>query len=307
LERDKGIVVYKRTGFYEQGPRQGGFFFNNMRMKIAIQGETGSFHEVAARQYFINNEIEIVPCTTFDMTLMAVKDKLADFAVMAIENARSGSILYNYTLIRESGMKILGEHNLRIKQNLMALPGQTLTDIKEIRSHPIALAQCMTFLNHLRDVTLVETDDTAGSARIINENKLKGVATIASTGAARIYSLEIIAAGIETYKKNYTRFLVLGGEKDAKSDGNKVSICFSTGHKPGSLAAVLVRLAELEINLTKIQSVPRLNGEWEYLFYLDLELNEDHDIGLIKNVLANYTSNLEVLGVYNKGDKLYES
>jgi prephenate dehydratase len=165
----------------------------------------------------------------------------------------------------------------------------------------------MTYLNHLRGVTLVETDDTAGSAKYISENQIKGVAAIASASAAEIYGLEILAPGIETYKKNYTRFLILGNEKDAKTDGNKVSICFSTGHQPGSLAAVLVRLAELDINLTKIQSVPRLNGEWEYLFYLDLELNPDHDIALIEDVLENYTSNLEVLGIYNKGDKLYES
>ena len=276
-------------------------------MKIAIQGEKGCFHEVAARQYFNNNGIDIVPCTTFDLTLMAVKDNLADFAMMAIENARSGSILYNYTLIRESGMKILGEHNLRVKQNLMALPGQTIMAIREIRSHPIALAQCMTFLNHLRGVILIESDDTAGSARYISENQLKCVAAIAPSIAAEIYSLEILAAGIETYKKNYTRFLVLGKEKDARKDGNKVSISFLTDHKPGSLAAVLVRLAELDINLSKIQSVPRLNGEWEYMFYADLELKPDHDIDLIKNVLENYALNLEVLGIYNKGEKLYES
>jgi len=276
-------------------------------MKISIQGEKGSFHEVAARQYFSNESIDIVPCTTFDQTLMAVTDNAADFAIMAIENARSGSILYNYTLIRESGMKILGEHNLRIRQNLMALPGQTIMAIREIRSHPIALSQCMTWLNHLRGVTLIESDDTAGSAKYISENRLKGVAAIAAAAAAEIYGLEIIAPGIETYKKNYTRFLILGKEKDANTDGNKISICFSTGHKPGSLAAVLVRLAELDINLSKIQSVPRLNGEWEYLFYLDLELNPDHDIALIEDVLENYTTNLEVLGIYNKGDKLYES
>ncbi|MCX6328586.1 MAG: prephenate dehydratase [Bacteroidia bacterium] len=276
-------------------------------MRISIQGEKGCFHEVAARQYFNNEPIEIVPCTTFDATLMALKDGHSDFAIMAIENARSGSILYNYTLIRESGAKIIGEINLRIKQNLMALPGQTIISIREIRSHPIALSQCMTYLNHLRGVTLVETDDTAGSAKYISENRLTGVAAIAPASAAEIYGLEILAPGIETYKKNYTRFLILGNEKDAKTDGNKVSICFSTGHKPGSLAAVLVRLAELDINLSKIQSVPRLNGEWEYLFYLDLELNPDHDIALIEDVLENYTSNLEVLGIYNKGDKLYES
>ena len=276
-------------------------------MRISVQGEKGCFHEVAARLFFSSEEVEIVYCTSFDLTLMAVKEDKADLAAMAIENARSGSILSNYTLIRESGMKIIGEINLRIKQNLMALPGQTLVSIREIRSHPIALEQCMTFLSRLRGITLVEADDTAGSARQIGENKLTGVATIASVAAAEIYGLEIIAPGIETYRKNYTRFVIVGEEKDARADGNKVSICFSTGHEPGSLAAVLVRLAELDINLSKIQSVPRLNGDWEYLFYADLELKPDHDMGLIKNVLENYTTNLEVLGVYNKGEQLHES
>jgi prephenate dehydratase len=276
-------------------------------MRTAIQGEKGSFHEVAARLFFVDETIDIVPCTTFDLTLLAVKEGKAEFAAMAIENARSGSILSNYTLIRESGMKIIGEINIRIKQNLMALPGQQLIAIREIRSHPIALSQCMTYLSHLRGVTLVETDDTAGSARYISENKLKGVGTVASAASAEIYGLEILAHGIETYKKNYTRFLILGDQKDARTDGNKVSICFSTGHQPGSLAAVLVRLAELDINLSKIQSVPRLNGDWEYMFYADLELKPDHDMGLVKNVLENYTTNLEVLGIYNKGAQLHES
>ncbi len=276
-------------------------------MRTSIQGEKGSFHEVAARLFFENEIIDIVPCTTFDLTLLAVKEGKADFAAMAIENARSGSILSNYTLIRESGMKIIGEINLRIKQHLMALPGQQLIAIREIRSHPIALSQCMTYLSHLRGVILVETDDTAGSARYISENKIKGVGTVASKAAAELYGLEILAPGIETYKNNYTRFLILGDEKDARADGNKVSICFSTGHQPGSLAAVLVRLAELDINLSKIQSVPRLNGDWEYMFYADLELKPDHDLGLVKNVLENYTTNLEVLGIYNKGGQLHES
>jgi prephenate dehydratase len=276
-------------------------------MKIAIQGEAGCFHEVAARQYFNYDVIEIVPCATFDLTLNTLTAGEADFAIMAIENARSGSILYNYTLIRESGMKILGEHNLRIRQNLMALHGQLITDIREIRSHPIALAQCMTFLNQFPGMTLIESDDTAGSARMISENKLIGVAAIASSNAAELYGLEILASGIETYKQNYTRFLVVGSEDKGNKKGNKVSICFSTGHKPGSLAAVLVKLAELEINLSKIQSVPRLNGEWEYMFYLDLELSKNTNSDVIKRVLEKYTSNLEVLGVYFKGDMLYES
>ena len=226
---------------------------------------------------------------------------------MAIENARSGSILYNYTLIRESGIKILGEHNLRIKQNLMALPDQQITDISEIRSHPIALAQCMTFLNQFPGVTLIESDDTAGSARQVSEYKLKGVAAIAPAIAAEIYGLKVLAEGIETYKQNYTRFLVVGSEDKGNKKGNKVSICFSTGHKPGSLAKILVKLAELEINLSKIQSVPRLNGEWEYMFYLDLELHKNTNSDVIRRVLEKHTSNLEILGVYFKGDMLYES
>lgn len=300
--------MYNEEKYRCKVPGNGDFLFKKYEvMKISIQGENGSFHEVAARIYFKNEPVDIVPCSTFDQTLMAVNEGAADIAIMAIENARSGSILYNYTLIRESGMKIAGEINLRIRQNLMALPGQTIMAIREIRSHPIALSQCMTYLNHLRGVLLVESEDTAGSARLIKENDLKGVATIASSAAAEIYGLEILAAGIETYKKNYTRFLVLEKEEKAKRDGNKISICFSTGHQPGSLAAVLVRLAELDINLSKIQSVPRLNGEWEYMFYLDLELKPDHDIELVKNVLENFTTNLEVLGIYNKGDKLYES
>jgi len=276
-------------------------------MKISIQGEKGSFHEVAARQYFHNEPIEIVPCSSFDLTLRAVKENLADFAMMAIENARSGSILSNYTLIRESGMKILGEHNLRIVQNLMALPGQTISEIKEIRSHPIAFNQCMSYLSHLKGITLIETDDTAGSARYISEKKLKGVAAISSAISAGMYGLDIIAPGIETYKKNYTRFLMVGDQKHSCKGGNKVSISFCTGHKPGSLATVLVRLAELEINLSKIQSVPRLNGDWEYMFYADLELNPGHDFDLIKDILDNYALELDVLGIYKKGDKLYES
>jgi len=276
-------------------------------MKIAIQGETGCFHEVAARQYFNYDVIDIVPCSTFDLTLNTLIDGEADFAIMAIENARSGSILYNYTLIRESGMKILGEHNLRIRQNLMALHGQQITDIREIRSHPIALAQCMAFLNQFPGMTIVESDDTASSARIIREHQLKGVAAIASSNAAEINDLDILASGIETYKKNYTRFLIIGGEEKGNKKGNKVSICFSANHKPGSLATILVKLADLEINLSKIQSVPRLNGEWEYMFYLDLELSKNTNSDVIKRVLKEYTNNLEVLGVYFKGDMLYES
>jgi len=276
-------------------------------MKVTVQGERGSFHEVAARQYFNYDEIEIVPCSTFEQTISRMINGDGEFAVMAIENARSGSILSNYTLIRESGMKILGEHNLRIVQNLMALPGQTIGDIKEIRTHPIAIIQCMAFLSQHPNITLIESDDTAGSARDISENKIMGAAAIASSVAADLYGLNILAPGIETYKQNYTRFLIVGPEDHGNKRGDKVSICFSTGHKPGSLAKVLVLMAELDINLSKIQSVPRLNGEWEYLFYLDLEIHKNTSAEVIKRVLEHHTNNLEILGVYFKGDMLYES
>ncbi|HEX2970646.1 MAG TPA: prephenate dehydratase domain-containing protein [Bacteroidales bacterium] len=276
-------------------------------MKIAIQGETGSFHEEAARKYFSYDEIEVVPCASFDLTLKSVVDGDADFAVMAIENARSGSILYNYTLIRESGMKILGEQNLRIRQNLMALKGQKIDEINEIRSHPIALAQCMSFLNEHPGITLIETEDTAASARIISQKQLKNVAAIAPLRAAEIYDLDVLAEGIETYKQNYTRFLVVGREDKGNKAGNKVSICFCTGHRPGSLAAVLVILANLNINLSKIQSVPRLNGEWEYMFYCDLELDKHTKSEIIHRILEHHTSNLEILGVYFKGEMSYDN
>jgi prephenate dehydratase len=290
-----------------RAPGKGPFFLTNFEMKIAIQGEKGSFHDVAARQYFGSDTIELVECPTFDMTVNTAKQGIADFAVMAIENARSGSILYNYTLLRESGLKVFGEHNVRIKQNLMALPGQMITGIREIRSHPIALAQCMEFLNQYPEITLIESADTAGSARIISENNLYGVAAIGPSSAAKIYDLNILAEGIETYKKNYTRFLVIGNKENQNFRGNKVSVCFATGHKPGSLAAVLVLLAEMNINLSKIQSVPRLNGDWEYMFYLDLELGNETNAGMVEKALEKHTSNMEVLGVYNKDNMLYES
>jgi prephenate dehydratase len=276
-------------------------------MKISIQGEAGCFHDLAARQFFCDDSIEIVPCSTFDATLNAVKEGVADFAVMAIENARAGSILYNYTLIRESGLKILGEHNLRVRQNLMALPGQTIEEIREIRSHPIAFSQCMNFLVKHPEITLIESDDTAGSAKLIRKESLKGVGAIASSNAAQLYGLEILSSGIETYQMNYTRFLVVGTKSEEIWNGNKASVCFSLNHKPGALAAVLVKLADMQINISKIQSVPKLNGGWEYMFYLDLELGQDCGIETIQNGLNEYTTDLEVLGVYNKGEKLYES
>ena len=274
---------------------------------VAIQGEKGSFHEMAANLYFRDESIVLVPCSTFDETVDSVLQGRAEYAVMAIENARTGSILYNYNLIRESQLKIIGETRLRIRQNLMALPGTAIDALSEIRSHPIALTQCMEFLNTLKGVILIETDDTAGSARIISEQRLAGTGTVASASAADIYGLEILAGGIETYKKNYTKFHIIGNESVMSTVGDKASVCFATGHKPGSLARVLMILADMDINLSKIQSVPRLNGNWEYMFHVDLELSTASKMDHILRALEEHTMNLEILGIYNKDNNLYES
>ena len=276
-------------------------------MKVSIQGIAGCFHEMAAKQYFKDKNIEIVPCSSFDSTLNAALGGTADYAVMAIENARSGSILQNYTLIRESGMKILGEHNLRIVQNLMALPGQTIEAIHTVRSHPIALAQCMNYLQQRTEWALVESEDTAEAAREIGEKKLYGTAAIAPKAAAEIYGLEIMAPSIETYKQNYTKFLVIGYQSQCVDYGNKISVCFSTRHEAGALAKVLVRLADRNINLSKIQSVPKFCKEWEYMFYCDLETPKDITSEIVSRILRDHVNDLEILGIYKKGEMQYDS
>lgn len=276
-------------------------------MVIAIQGDRGSFHEMAANQYFTDKSLQIQPCLTFDTTIGAVLKQEADIAVMAIENARAGSILYNYSLIRESGLKVLGEHNLRIKQNLMALPGQSIDMIKKIWSHPVAISQCMEFLNMHPAISLIESNDTAASARKIKEKNIKKTGAIASDYAAELYELEILAPGIETYKKNYTRFLIVGKENSDWQDADKASVCFSLQHEAGSLAKLLTLLAERNINLSKIQSVPKINGGWEYLFYIDLEFDKTVHIHDLIQLLENNTNDLEILGFYKKGNKIYES
>ena len=276
-------------------------------MKIAIQGDRGSFHEVAVKRYFNGISLQVYPCSTFDVTIESVIKHKADLALIAIENSRSGSLLYNYSLIRESGLKVLGECNMRIRQNLMALPGQSIDLIKEIWSHPVALSQCMDFLNRYPEIVLIESPDTAASARKISENQITGVAAIGADIAASMYSLKILAHGIETYKLNYTRFLVVGKDNHDWNGADKASVCFSLGHQPGSLASLLMLLAEMDINLSKIQSVPKINGGWEYLFYLDLEFDDKVNVNDLVHVLERNCNDLEILGIYKKGNKLYES
>lgn len=276
-------------------------------MRIAIQGERGSFHEVAANQYFKGSLFDLVTCSSFDLTVDSVVKEKADMAVIAIENARFGSILYNYSLLRESGLKIIGEHNMRITQNLMTLPGQLIEDIREIWSHPIAIAQCHEFLNRFPDIKLIEKEDTAGSARVIHDTGAKGIAAIGSRLAAELYKLQVLAENIETNKLNYTRFLILSREMEYSEGINKASVCFALEHEPGSLASLLTLLSNEGVNLTKIQSVPRMIKDWEYLFYLDLDFEKKNDVNKIFDILNKNTSDLEILGVYNKRQIIYDS
>jgi len=277
--------------------------------KIAIQGGYGAFHEIAAIHYFENENIEIVPKNTFKDLFQALQQGLVDFGITAIENSLAGSILPNYTLLLESNMKIIGEIYLRIKQNLVALPGQTINDIKEIYSHPMALLQCQKFFEDYPHIKLIDSVDTALSAKDIRDNKLLGIGAISSTLAAQKYNLEIVSAGIETNKKNYTRFLILeekNGKIKKNANVNKSSITFALAHKIGCLSKVLSILSYYDINLSKVQSMPIIGKEWEYQFYVDLEID---DYGLYRQAveaIRPFTSNLQILGEYMKGKSIME-
>ncbi|HBH48501.1 MAG TPA: prephenate dehydratase [Bacteroidales bacterium] len=277
--------------------------------RIAIQGGYGAFHEIAAIKYFGDENIEIVPRNTFKDLFKALKDGLVDFGITAIENSLAGSILPNYNLLLESNMKVIGEIYLRIKQNLVALPGQTMADISEVFSHPMAILQCQNFFDNYPEVKLVDSLDTALSAKKIADEKLTGIAAIASDLAAKKYKLDIVAEEIETNKKNYTRFLILqdrNGGSFHDSDINKVSISFAVSHQYGSLSKILSIFSFHEINLTKIQSMPIIGKDWEYQFYVDLEVNDYEQYKHALKAIKPFTSDVHILGEYYSGIKLLD-
>jgi len=277
--------------------------------KIAIQGGYGAFHEIAAIKYFGSEDIEIVPRNTFKDLFKALKEGKVDYGITAIENSIAGSILPNYMLLLESNMRIIGEVYLKITQNLVALPGQTIDDIKEVLSHPMAILQCQQFFDNYPHIKLVEADDTALSAKLISDKKLYGVGAISSRLAAKKYNLEIIVESIETNDKNYTRFLILqaknGNEIDIK-EINKASISFALAHKIGSLSKVLSILSYYGINLTKIQSMPIIGQEWQYQFFIDVEIDDYKMYLQSLEAIKPFTSGLIVLGEYKKGETYYE-
>lgn len=270
--------------------------------RVAIQGGHGAYHDIAAHSYF-QEELEIVPCITFeDIFTEADKDEQL-LGVMAIENTIVGGLLQNHDLLKLNDMRIVGEQKLRISHTLSALPGQSLEDIKEVISHPMALMQCANYLDTLPNAKVVEHEDTALAAKDIFEQNLVGVAAVCSERAAELYNLNVLARSIETNKRNFTRFLILAhddmvSEIRKSDDIDKASLVFVLPHKEGSLSQVLSVLSFYDINLTRIQSLPIVGRAWEYQFYIDLSFSDYERYKQSIGAIIPLVSNLKVLGEY---------
>ena len=273
-----------------------------MSTKVSIQGYEGSFHQVAAQAFF-GKSVQVLPCATFREVVKLAGDKRSsDGGVMAIENSIAGSILPNYNLLQKSNLHVVGEVYLQIHQNLLVNKGVALEDIKEVHSHPMALLQCLDYLDS-HHWKLVETEDTALSAKHIHKHKSKHIAAIASKLAAELFDLEMIAPNIHTLKNNYTRFLVLQREDAAQPvDGaDKASVNFHTDHSRGSLAKVLTKIAEGGINLSKLQSFPIPGSDFKYSFHADMEFDSVDQFEKIMDDIKPLTAELKIYGVYKNG------
>ena len=271
--------------------------------KIAIQGIKGSFHDIAAHQYFHNDDVELICCDTFEEIFQQMRDICSGLGMMAIENTIAGSLLHNYELLRESGMTIIGEHKLHIEHSIMCLPEDDWDTLTEVNSHPVALMQCRDFLSKHPKLKVVEAEDTAGSAEMISRKHLRGHAAICHAGAAPLYGMKVLEQGIEDNKHNYTRFLVMCDpwSADKMRDlhrTNKSSMVFTLPHEEGSLSQVLSIFSFYKINLTKIQSLPIIGREWEYMFYVDVSYDDyvryRQSIDAVRPLLRE----LKVLGEY---------
>lgn len=271
--------------------------------RVSIQGYEGSFHQVAARQFF-GNEVEVITCATFrDVVRIAANREESDGGVMAIENSIAGSILPNYNLLQKSDLKVIGEIYLQIGQNLMVNPGVRLEDIREVHSHPMALLQCIDYLERNPQWKLVETEDTALSAKHLQQHRSKHIAAIASDLAAQLFGLDILGPNIQTMKNNYTRFLILQRADVARdvTDPDKASVNFHTDHSRGSLARVLTKIAEGGINLSKLQSMPIPGSDWEYSFHADMEFEGLEQFHQVIDAIKPITAELKIYGTYKKG------
>lgn len=273
-----------------------------MQKRVSIQGYEGSFHQVAARLFY-GKSVQVIPCDTFrEVVQVASGKKETDGAVMAIENSIAGSILPNYNLLQKSNLTIAGEIYLQIRQCLLVNPGVQLEDIREVHSHTMALQQCYDFLDKHK-WKLVETDDTALSARHIHQHKSRHVAAIASRLAAELYQLDVLVPNIHTLKNNYTRFLMLQREETISpvAGADKASLTFHTDHSRGSLARVLTRIAENGINLSKLQSFPIPGSDFKYAFHADMEFDQPEQFKDVLKEIRPLTAGIKVYGVYKRG------
>ena len=273
------------------------------KKRVAIQGIRASFHEEAAFKFF-GTDIETIECDSFKQTCEVLKDKKADYVVMAIENSIAGSLLPNYTLLREYNFSIVGEVYLAIQLHLLALPGVKFKDIKYVQSHPIAIRQCSDFFDEYPNLQVIESSDTAACAKKIREENLSDTAAIANLLAAKLYDLQVMERRIESNKKNFTRFLILADKPIGNTEANKASLSFQVGNSVGSLAEVLNIFSEYKINLSKIQSMPVLGKRNEYNFYVDIEWKNQSDYDSAIRKVLKYTINFTIMGEYQKNDKV---
>ena len=276
--------------------------------RIAIQGTLGSYHDIAAHQYFQGEDIELICCATFEDVFSTIRRDSQTIGMLAIENTIAGSLLHNYELLRGSGTQIVGEHKLRISHSIVCLPDEDWDDITEVNSHPIALMQCRDFLSKHPQYKVVEAEDTALSAEIIMRNRLRGHAAICSKAAAQLYGMKVLQEGIETNKHNFTRFLVVADpwqvdelSRYRTNEPNKASLVFTLPHSEGSLSQVLSILSFYRINLTKIQSLPIIGREWEYEFYVDVMFDQMLRYKQAIAAISPLTKQLKILGEYEDG------
>lgn len=277
-------------------------------LKVTIQGVEGCFHDAAAREYFPGRSIETVPFNTFPEMFEALDTDASLVGIVAIENTIAGSLLQNHELLRQHNLRIIGEHKKRISHVLAALPDQPIDSLTEVNSHPMALMQCEVFLRKHKNLKMIESFDTAGSAREIAEKNLLGHAAVCGEYAANLYGLQILEKGIETNKRNFTRFLIVTNSLLASEIGpkekeiNKSSIVFTLPHTGGALSKVLTILSFYDINLSKIQSVPIIGREWEYRFYADLTFNSFVRYHQAIDAVRPLTNELVILGEYEEFD-----
>lgn len=276
--------------------------------RIAIQGSIGSFHDIAAHQYFENEQIQLICCSTFEQVFENIKRDPTVIGMLAIENTIAGSLLHNYELLRNSRTTIVGEHKLHIEHSICCLPEDSWETINEVHSHPVALMQCRGFLADHPELKAVEASDTAGAAKLISEQKCRGWAAICNASAAKMYGMKILQESIEDNKHNFTRFLVVSNPNKADflrplESTNKASLVFSLPHEEGSLSQVLSILYFYKINLTKIQSLPIIGHEWEYMFYVDVTFDNLTRYRQSIDAIMPLTRELKVIGEYKDDGK----